>query len=175
MSYFLLLIIFLKLLLVIIAVIFLINLSLPFFGGAPYVPTPQKRVKKMLELAQLKPGEKLVDLGSGDGRILIEAAKLGAEAIGYEIDPFLVLKSKKEIKKQGLENKIKIYRRSFWQADLKEADVVTFYGITGIMKRMEKKLLKELKPGARVCCYVFSFPKWKPINYDSGIFLYRKF
>ncbi|MCX7779044.1 MAG: 50S ribosomal protein L11 methyltransferase [Patescibacteria group bacterium] len=165
---------FLKLLLVVFVIILLLTFSLPFFGGVPYVPTPEKRVKKMLELAQLKQGEKLVDLGSGDGRILIEAARIGAEAVGYEIDPLLVLTSKKLIKKEGLENKIKIYRKSFWQADLKDADVVTFYGITGIMGRMEKKLLRELKPGARVCSYVFAFPRWEPVRYESGIFLYQK-
>jgi len=165
---------FLKLLLILLVGILVFTFLMPIFGLAPYVPTPKKKVKKMLELAGLKPGEKLVDLGLGDGRILIEAAKIGAEAVGYEIDPFLVWLSKKEIKKQGLENKIKIYRKNFWQADLKEADVVTFYGITGIMAKMERKLLKELKPGARVCSYIFPFPKWMPINHDSGIFLYQK-
>ncbi len=155
-------------------ILFLFYFSIQFFGGVPYLPTPNKNLSKMLELAELKPNELLIDLGSGDGRILIEAAKKGAKAIGYEIDPFLVWTARKEIKKQGLENKIKIYRQSFWKADLKEADVITFYGITGIMGRMEKKLLKGLKPGARVCSYVFSFPNWKPEKHGSGIFLYRK-
>jgi len=168
------LVLFLKLLGFIFLLLFIYNLISPFLSGAPYLPTPYKKVKKMLELAKLKSGEKLVDLGCGDGRVLIEAAKLGVEAIGYEIDPILVYFLRKKIKKLGLEDKIKVYWKNFWKADLSEADVIVFYGITHIMKRMERKLLKELKPGARVCCYIFPFPEWEPEKYEDGIFLYKK-
>lgn len=165
---------FLKTIALILGLSLLVIFLLPLFGGAPYVPTPKKKVKKMLEMAELKPGEKLIDMGSGDGQILIEATKLGVQAEGYEIDPLLIWLSKKEIRKAGFEAKIKINWKSFWKADVKEADIITFYGIIGIMGKMERKLLAELKPGARVVSYSFAFSKWQPEKHESGIFLYRK-
>lgn len=162
-----------KLLVTIGIILMVFTFFLPVFGGAPYVPTPTKRVKKMLEMAELKPGETLIDIGAGDGRILIEAGKSGAQAIGYEIDPLLVYLTRRKIKKLGLEKRVRIFWRSFWKADLKSADVVTFYGITGIMGKMEKKLLSELKPGARVASYIFPFPKWQEEKKEDGIYLYR--
>lgn len=164
----------LKTLLILGAILFIFNLFVPIIGGAPYLPTSKQRVKKMLEIAGLKSGEILIDMGSGDGRILIEAAQHGALAIGYEIDPILVYLARRKIKKLGLDKQVKIYWRSFWRADLSKADVVTIYGITGMMKKMEKKLLKELKPGARICSYLFSFPRWDLEKKESGIYFYKK-
>lgn len=172
------------LLIVILLVIFLILCAavISFLGaigifiglGAPYVPTHDKTMKKMVMLLNIKPGEKAVDLGSGDGKIVIALAQAGAEAHGYEINPFLVLWSKMNIKKAGLSGKAFIHWKSFWGADFSSFQVVTIYGITYVMKRLEKKLQKELKQGSRVASNAFTFPQWNPIQNDNGVHLYKK-
>lgn len=146
-----------------------------FIGlGAPYVPTHDKILKKMIALLSIKPGEKAVDLGSGDGKIVIALAQAGAEAHGYEINPFLVLWSKRNIKKAGLAGKAFIHWKSFWSVDFSCFQIVTVYGITYMMKRLEKKSQKELKTGARVASNAFTFPNWSPIQNNDGIYLYKK-
>lgn len=163
-----------KLLIVIGVFFFILKFFIPVLNGAPYLPTSKERVKKMLDLSELKPGEILIDLGSGDGRILIEAAGRGAKAIGYEINPILVYLTWRKIKKLGLEHKAKIFWENFWKVDFKNADLITIFGASGIMKKLEKKLLKELKSGARICSYIFPLPNLTPIKKEEGIYLYRK-
>lgn len=126
----------------------------------------------MLNLAAIKAGSQVVDLGSGDGILLIEAAKLGAQATGYEINPFLVAKSQISAKNQGLEDKVKIYKQSFWGADLSQFDIVLLFGITHIMPKLEKKLRHELKPGAIVVSYTFKFPHWPAEKVENNVYLY---
>jgi len=171
---FFLLIPLLKIILILGTILFVFNLFVPIIGGAPYLPISKQRVIKMIEMSDLKSNELLIDLGSGDGRILIEAARLGAIAIGYEINPLLVYLTRRKIKKLDLEKQVKIYWRNFWRADVSGADVVTIYGINGIMKKIEKKLLRELKPGARVCSYLFSFSRWSEEKKELGIYFYKK-
>lgn len=168
------LIIFLKFIIFFILIIIIFTFFLPVLIGAPYLPTSLEKVKKIIELADLKLGEKLVDLGCGDGRILIAAAKNGISVVGYEIDPLLCILAKRKIKKAGFENLVKIYCQSFWRINLEQFDVVIIFGAPGIMDRLEKKLLKELKIGARIISYIFPFPKWELEKKESGIFVYRK-
>lgn len=142
--------------------------------GAPYVPIHDKTMKKMIEMLSIKPGEKAADLGSGDGKIVIALAQAGAEAHGYEINPFLVLWSKRSIKKTGLKGKAFIHWKSFWGADFSSFRIVTIYGITYVMKRLEKKLQKELKEGSRIASNSFPFPHWPLSKKELGIYLYKK-
>jgi len=156
------------------AVIFLlVKFFVPVFNGALYLPTSMERVKKMLDLLELKAGQTLIDLGSGDGRILIEAAQRGAKAIGYEINPILVYLTKRKIKKFGLNDKAKIFWKDFWQVDLSQVDLIIVFGAPTIMGKLEKKFLKEMKPGAKICSYVFPLPNLRPIKKEEGIYLYR--
>lgn len=141
------------------------------FWGAIYVPSRKDRIDKIIELAEIKPGEKAVDLGSGDGRLVIALAKAGAEAYGYEIDPTLVRSSKKNIQEAGL--KAFIEWGSFWQADLSQFDVVVIYGMSHVMKRLEKKLGKELRKGTRVICNSFEFPNWSCKKKENNVYLYQ--
>lgn len=141
-------------------------------GGAFYASTREKTVKKMVELAQIKPGEKAVDLGSGDGRLVIALARADAKASGYEIDPFLVWLSRQKIRQAGLEKQAFIYRQSFWNKDLSEFDVVTIYGISQMMKRLEGKLKGELKAGARVVSNYYTFPDWAESKKEDRLHLY---
>ncbi len=144
------------------------------FTGAPFLPTGKKFVEGMLDLAALRPDDLFVDLGSGDGRLVIAAARRGARAVGYEINPFLVAIAYFRIWRAGVRNRATIHWQSFWSADFRSADVVSIFGITGIMPRLEKKLTAELRPGARVVSYIFSLPSWKPEVHKNGIRLYRK-
>lgn len=144
------------------------------FWGAIYVPTTQKRVEKMVELLKIKPGQIAVDLGAGDGRLVIALAKAGAKAYGCEVNPFLVSLAKKNIKKAGLEGKAFVVCRSLWREDLSNFDVIAVYGMRHMMKGLEKKFERELKPGVKIISNYFTFPEWKPEIEEDNIYLYIK-
>lgn len=160
--------------LIIIAIILMLFFVFPWLFGAPFEPTNNKKVKKIIRLAKIKKGEKAVDLGSGDGRLVIELARAGAEAHGYEINPILVFLSRRNIKKAGLKEKAFIHFKSFWSEDLGKYDVVVMFQFHTIMKKLEKKLRKELKKGARVVSYYWKFPSWKIVKKIDNIHLYKK-
>ena len=142
--------------------------------GAVYVPTHQDKVRKIIELAKVTPGDLAVDLGSGDGRILIALAKAGAIAHGYEINPILVWWSRRKIKQAGLVDKAFAHWRSFWGIDLAEFNIVVLFGIDYIMRRLQKKLEQELATGSRVISFAFPFPDWQFTVKQEGIYVYEK-
>lgn len=142
-------------------------------NGALYIPTDPKMVEDMLDVANLKPGDRVVDIGSGDGRLVIAAARRGIEAKGYEINPLLVWIAGKKIQKSGLEKLASVEWKDFWRADLSSYSVVTVFGIGHIMKRLERKLTRELKPGSRVVCNLFAMPTWKEEK-KNGLFIYTR-
>lgn len=142
------------------------------FWGAIFVPTKQAQVKKIIEIANIKPGEKAADLGAGDGRLVIALAKSGAEAHGYEINPLLVRLARKNIRKEKVTDKAFIHWRNFWRQDLSDFDVITVYGMNHVMKRLETKLKKELKMNAKVVSNGFEFPSWQPFKKEDNIYLY---
>lgn len=154
-------------------VLFLFFILFPIIRGAPFLPIKKQRIERAIKLLNLKPAQKVVDLGAGDGRILITCAKKGARAIGFEINPFLVWKANQNIKKQNLENLAKCYWKNFWWQDLSQFDIVFIYGISYIMKSLEKKLKKELKPGAKVVSFIFPFPNWQAEVEKDGIYIYE--
>jgi len=131
---------------------------LPILWGSPYVPVLEKEVDKILKLLDLKPGELFYDLGSGDGRILIEAARtFKVKAIGIEINPLLVFLSKRKVKKLELQERIKIIRGNFFKLNFSDADAISVYLIQTTLNRLEKKFLSELKPGTRIVSKSFTF------------------
>lgn len=154
-------------------------LQLPFFllarvRGAVYMPTADDRLAIMLKLARLKRGERAVDLGSGDGRVVIALAKAGAVAHGYEINPFLVWESRQNARLAGVADRTRFHWQSFWKVDLSAYTVVMLYGIPYIMESLEKKLRRELKPGTRVISNAFPFPTWKPTQKVGEVLLYQQ-
>jgi protein-L-isoaspartate O-methyltransferase len=154
-------------------IIFLaLNLFIPVTKGAPFVVSDPVKRKTMLKLAEIKKGESLVDLGSGDGTLVILFAKAGAKAYGYEINPFLVWKSRRKIKKEKLESSAIIYWKSFWLEDLSNYDIITVYGIKFIMKDLEKKLQKQAKKGTRIISNYYTFPTLKPVQSEQDVHLY---
>ena len=130
---------------------------------APYVPTPHEVVSRMLELAEIKPGDVLYDLGSGDGRIVVAAAKkFGIRAVGFEIDPVLVKDSRQIIKQAGLEELVEIREQDIRTVDFSPATVVTMYLYPAANLRLRPVLMRELKPGSRVISHDFNMGSWKP-------------
>ena len=130
---------------------------------APFVQTPVEVAKKMIQLADLKPGQKLFDLGAGDGRLVIMAAQdTEASAVGVEMRDDLIERARTEIKKLSLEGKVTMVHDDFFNVDLSEADVVTLYLTTSGNERLRPKLERELKKGAKVISHDFKVGSWKP-------------
>jgi len=137
---------------------------------APYVVSPQQIVDRMLELADLKAGETLYDLGSGDGRVLITAVqRYHAKAVGIEISEALVKSTTDRIQKLGLANDARVIQGDLLQVDLSPADVVTIYLATDSNEILRPNLEKYLKPGARVVSHDYVVPQWKPKFVDKDL------
>jgi len=133
----------------------------------PFVSTPEPVVRRMLKLADVKPGEVVYDLGAGDGRILIIAAlEFGAKAVGVEIRPQLIYEIEKKIKMYNLEDRVKVIHGNFFDVDISEADIVTLYLLTSVNDKLKPKLKRELKPGARIVSHDFEIPGWKPLRVE---------
>ncbi len=131
--------------------------------AAPYYPTPQVIVERMLKLGELKKGETVYDLGSGDGRIVITAAqKFGAKAIGVELDKGLVVQSRQRIAKLELTSLASIIEGDLFEQDYSSADLITVYLLPVTNSRLSPVLEKKMKRGARVVCHDFEFTEWNP-------------
>ena len=134
----------------------------------PFVPTPQEIVERMLELAQVKKGDVVYDLGSGDGRIVITAAKkYGVKAVGFEIDPDLIKQSRESIKKEGLGQLAEIREQDIRTVDLSPATVVTMYLLPEVNLMLRPNVWRQLKPGSRVVSHDFDMGDWKPVKNES--------
>jgi hypothetical protein len=147
-------------------------LTIAFVTGAPYVPSASRVAQKMIEFAQIGPGMTVIDLGSGDGRLLFTAAQKGARAIGYEINPFLVFFTYLRILFSPNRKLIKIYWKNFWKADIRSADVIFIYLLPWKMEDLHQKLKFSLKSGARVISNSFIFPKWEIWKKDPALHVY---
>jgi SAM-dependent methyltransferase len=129
----------------------------------PYVPTPQAVVERMLDLAKVKAGEMVVDLGSGDGRIMITAAKeYGARGFGVEIDPYLVQTSNEQAVRAGVADRVKFLKQDLFKTDFHEADVLTLYLLPDVNAALRPKILSEMKPGTRVVSHDYGMGTWLP-------------
>ncbi len=144
------------------------------WGDAPLVGTQRKKLARMLELAKLTNQDHVIDLGSGDGRLVFGAARAGVkQAVGYEIHPLLVWRSRLFAKLFRLPN-ARFVRQSFWDVSFAEADVVFVYQLPRAMIRLAKKFTDELPAGARIISNTFELPGWEPIQREEGIWVYQK-
>lgn len=141
--------------------------------GAIYYPTTNSTVRQMLKLSQAGPKDTLIDLGSGDGRILMAAARLGTQAIGYEIDPFLVWQSRRRIHQANLDKLATVHWRSFWQADFKQATIVTVYLFPHLMNRLQGLLEKKVNHPIRLVANDYPFSQLVPTKHYRQIYLYH--
>lgn len=137
-------------------------LSMPY--DVPFVPTPEVVVRRMLQLANVRKDEVVYDLGCGDGRIVIMAAReFGARSACIEIRKDLYEQTLRRVRDLGLEDRVKVIYGNFFEEDLSEADVVTMYLLTSVNERIRPKLERELRPGVRVVSHDFEMPGWKPL------------
>lgn len=153
--------VFFLLLICVFACLFFIlaSTAMIIYTGVPYAPTPYKAIEKIIKKLNIQPGQKVYDLGSGDGRFLFAAEKAGAQVIGFEISPAPYFKS--QIIKITNGSKARLNLKNFFKADLSGADIVFCFLIDKIMPLVEKKLKAELSPGARVVSYGSYFPNWR--------------
>lgn len=142
--------------------------------GAIYLPSHTGAVEQMVQALSIKPGDQVVDLGSGDGRIVIAMAKAGAVATGYEVNPLLIWISRKNAATSKVLDRVTFVRKSFWRVNFSNVQCVTVFGMTHIMKELEEKLMKELPVGARVVSNGFPFPAWKGEKVAQGVYLYHR-
>jgi cyclopropane fatty-acyl-phospholipid synthase-like methyltransferase len=129
----------------------------------PFVPTPIEVIDRMLELAQVKKGDVLYDLGSGDGRIVIRAAKkYGVRAVGIEMDQVLLEKARKDAKAEGVSHLVEFRAEDALKADISPATVITLYMLPWFNEAMKPNFKKMLKPGARIVAHDFGIEGWEP-------------
>ena len=144
-------------------------------GEVPYVPTPPEVVDRMLEIAQVKSGDVIYDLGSGDGRIIIQAAKrYGVKGVGIEIDADLVQKAKDNAFKEKVEHLVEFRAEDALKVDISPATVVTLYMLPEFNAKLRPIFDKELKPGVRVVSHDFEIQGWVPDKVEriKGDFLH---
>lgn len=149
---------------------------LPALTGLPWVPTREPRIRRALEMARVQPGETVYDLGAGDGRVLLVAARdFGARAVGIEISPLHCWQARVRAAFAGLTGQVVVRRGDFYRADLREADVVFLYITSAQAGKVRALLEGQLRDGARVVSISADIPGWEPVAVDKPqlIFLYQ--
>lgn len=135
---------------------------------APFVPTPQDVVERMLTLAQVTKDDVVYDLGSGDGRLVITAAKLyGARGVGIDIDPQRIEEGQAAAKAAGVEHLVQFKLQDALEADLSNATVVTLYLLSSSNAKLRPRLTQQLKPGARIVSHQFGMGDWEPAKVET--------
>jgi hypothetical protein len=148
----------------------------PAFYGLPSVHTRRERARAALRLARLQPGETLYDLGAGDGRVLVIAAReFGAQAVGLEVGPVQCAAAWINARLHRVADRVQVRWGDFFKADLSPADVVFVYATSTQAARLQQQLAAQLRPGARVATISFDFPGWEPAAFDKNelVFLYE--
>ncbi len=128
----------------------------------PYVPTPQPVVNKMLEVTNVESGDYVIDLGSGDGRIVITAAQKGAMGHGVDLDPQRISEARENAQTKGVEDRVVFLREDIFETDIKQASVITMYLLTSVNRKLRPRLFEDLRPGTRVVSHSFDMGDWEP-------------
>lgn len=129
----------------------------------PYVPTPQPVVDRMLALAEVRPGDMLIDLGSGDGRIPVTAAsRYGIEAFGVDLNPQRVSEARSNARRAGVEDKARFEVRNLFDTEIARASVLTLYLLPGVNLELRPRILSEMAPGSRIVSHEFDMGDWRP-------------
>ena len=133
----------------------------------PYVPTSQTTVDEMLKIANVTAKDYVIDLGSGDGRIVVSAAKLGATAMGVDINPQRIKESHENAKAAGVTDKVKFFQQDLFQTKFSDATVLTMYLLPSVNLRLRPTILNEMKPGTRIVSHDFDMGDWKPDQFKD--------
>ena len=129
----------------------------------PYVPTPPEIVRSMLQLAGVHKGDVVIDLGCGDGRIVVTAAsEFGARGVGYDLNPERIREANENAVKAGVQDRVRFVEKNLFEADIREATVVTLYLLPMVNEKLKPRLLAELKPGTRIVSHSFDMGAWVP-------------
>lgn len=128
----------------------------------PYVPTPDKVVEHMLDMVDVQPSDYVIDLGSGDGRIVIAAAKRGASGHGIDLDPKRVKEARRNAITNGVDKQIMFIKGNIFNTDFSKASVITMYLLPSVNKKLRPELLNRLEPGTKIVSHSFDMGKWKP-------------
>ena len=152
-------------------IVLVLVFSLVIFFGAPYLPTLKKRIDDAFELLDLKPGDTLLELGSGDGRVLRRAAQMGIKGIGYELNPLLVWYS--QISCWRYRKLVTFKCRNFWQVKLPECDGIYVFLLDKYMQKLDTKIIQETDMQIKLVSYAFKIPGRNPIAKKGGLMLYE--
>lgn len=162
-----------SILVTIILVSIVLFIVIPSLFGASFESTDKPRIATMISLTTPKKNDKIVDLGAGTGEIIIEYAKQGFQAEGFEINPFLVFIGRRKIRSLGLQNKAKLHWKNFWKIDLSKYQIVTIFQIFYVMSKLENKLKKELKSKTKIVSNRWKFPNLKMQKEKNKVYLYE--
>lgn len=141
--------------------------------GPPFVPSDDETTNAIVHEVTKLTGKRVIDIGSGDGKLVIALAKAGCEVYGIEINPLLVWRSRRFIRKEGLEHKARIWWGNMWRTDFSSYDIIVIYGIKHIMRKLGEKLEKELPKGSVIITNFFVFPQWRPQTRSKRVLTYE--
>lgn len=161
---------FVALIATVVAIILVCTFGFVVFFGAPYLPTLRPQMEAALDLLDLSEGQTMLELGSGDGRVLIAAAERGWNAIGYELNPALALYSWLRTRKYGA--RVKVIWGNFWWRKLPEADGVFVFLLQKYMSKLDKKITQEISKPVKLVSFVFTIPDRKPARVEKSLSLY---
>lgn len=139
--------------------------------GAPYLPSLDSQIKVALELAGLKPGDTLLELGCGDGRVLLAAAKQGVNAVGYELNPLLAAVA--WLRTRRYRRQVRVVWGDFWRADWPPAEVIFTFLLTRYMPKLDKKIMRYPHKPVKVASYAFQIPGKRPAAQKDAVYLYE--
>lgn len=157
--------------LLVLVLVIIVSFSGVLLFGAPYLPTLEKQVSSALELAELKPGQTLLELGCGDGKVLIAAARQGLVVVGYELNPILVLVA--WLRTRRYHKQVKIIWGNFWTKDWPPAEAIFTFLLPKYMAKLNKKITQYPSKPIKLTSFAFEIPDKKPVAHKAGVYLYQ--
>ena len=153
-----------------IAIFVFFAFSFVIMFGAPFLPTLTPQVKRALDLIDLKPGQTLLELGSGDGKVMIAAAERGLHVVGYELNPLLVLYS--WLRTRKYRGKVRVVWGNFWHKKLPDADGIFVFLLQPYMEKLDNKIVQECRKPVKLVSFAFYIESRKPVKESKGLYLY---
>ena len=156
--------------LILLGIIIVLAFGFVVLFGAPFLPTFEKQINTALDMLELKPGQSMLELGCGDGRVLKKAAERGLVAVGYELNPFLVLLAK--VNTWKYRGKVRVRWGNYWHKTWPTADGIFTFLLPKYMIKLDKKIIQEFSKPVKLVSFAFEIPKRKAVREQDGVFLY---